>query len=272
MPRSASTSSGSIVAADSHCSSTSRPVSTTLVVVRHREQVDGLVVARVGVDVGAEPGTEAAQHVDQFVLGELLGAVEQHVFEEVGATVLGVVLEHRSGIDGQAQFDPAARIVVVADEVAQAVVEFADRDRRIGFAPAREGRSGSGAVIGVEPSTGCGAAVLAGASVAVGDRTSTSDVDEHAASNATTTAITAEIVAAADVEVTASRLRPGDRFGDASSHSGRSSRCPRSIRRSPAPRDARPPAFVGDLGDPSSRISSIDLGVRERAPGWHRRC
>ncbi len=105
---------------------------------RHREFVDGLVVAGVRVDVGTERGTEAPQHVDQFVLRELLGAVEQHVLEEVRTSHLRVVLERRSGVDDQPHVDTPAGVVVVADQVAQAVVQLADDDRRIGFGDRRQ--------------------------------------------------------------------------------------------------------------------------------------
>ena len=105
---------------------------------RHGEFVDGLVVGRVGVDVGAEGRTEAPQHVDEFVLGELLGAVEQHVFEEVRPARLRLVFECGSGVDDQSHVDACARIVVVTDQIPQAVVEFADDDRRVGFGNRRQ--------------------------------------------------------------------------------------------------------------------------------------
>ena len=85
-----------------------------------------------------KPAPKPAQYGDQFVLRELLGAVEEHVFEEVRAAVLRVVLQDRPGIDRQAHLDPATRVVVVADEIPQAVVEFTDEDRRIGLGDRRQ--------------------------------------------------------------------------------------------------------------------------------------
>ena len=118
-PRSCSTAVGSSVAADSHCAEHVEPGRHDLVVVGgDRELVDGLVVAREGVDVGAELGAEPAQHVDQLVLGELLGAVEEHVLDEVGDARLVGLLVRRAGVDRQPQLGAAAGALVVPDVVA----------------------------------------------------------------------------------------------------------------------------------------------------------
>ncbi len=104
------------------------PVVERLVVVRHLELVHRLVERGVGVDVGPERRTEAAQHVDQLVLGELLGAVEQHVLDEVGDAGAGSGLVDRAGVDRQPQRGLGAGTVVVAHVVPQPVVERAGAD------------------------------------------------------------------------------------------------------------------------------------------------
>ena len=107
-------------------------------VVRHVELVDGLVEAGVGVDVGAEGSTEPAQHVDQLVLGVLLGAVEHHVLVEVGDTGARSDLVDGTGADGQPQRRLAAGPFVVTHVVLEPVVERAGahvvviRDRHVG--------------------------------------------------------------------------------------------------------------------------------------------
>jgi hypothetical protein len=98
---------------------------------RHRQLVDRFVVARVRIDVGAKARTEAAQYSNQLVFRELLGAVEQHVLEKVRTAALVLGLERCASIDRQPHLDTRARIVVLSDEVPQAVVERARDDRRV---------------------------------------------------------------------------------------------------------------------------------------------
>ena len=110
-----------------------------LIVVRNRQLVGGLVIARTRVDVRPEPGPETAQDIDELVLRETLGAVEEHVLQEVCTTELTVVLEHGSRIDSQSQLGLPARVVVVADQVAEPVVECAGQ--RVGVRRRQAGKA-----------------------------------------------------------------------------------------------------------------------------------
>ncbi len=101
------------------------------VVGRNLQQVDRLVEAGVRVDVGAEPHPRRLQERDDLLLREVARAVERHVLDEVREAALVVVLEHRAGVDGEAELGAPGRLGVVADVVAQAVRQRADRDPRI---------------------------------------------------------------------------------------------------------------------------------------------
>jgi hypothetical protein len=106
--------------------------------IGHVQCVDRLVVAGARIDVGAERSSETSQHVDEFVLRESLGAVEQHVFEEVGPTDLVLVLEPGTRIDDESEFDLATGVVVRAHEIAQPVVECALGGGRVAPTEARK--------------------------------------------------------------------------------------------------------------------------------------
>ena len=98
---------------------------------RYFEHVDGFVEAGVGVDVGTEAHAGRLEIVDQLETGEVLRAVECHVLDEVGQTLLIVVLLHRAGVDDQPQLGPLGRLSVDPDVVGEAVVEPADGEVRI---------------------------------------------------------------------------------------------------------------------------------------------
>ena len=70
---------------------------------RDRQDVDGLVEARVGVEVRAEPHADRLQVLDEIVLGEVRRAVERHVLDEVREPELVVGLEHRAGVHDEPQ-------------------------------------------------------------------------------------------------------------------------------------------------------------------------
>jgi hypothetical protein len=77
--------------------------------VGNRQHVDRLVEARVRVEVRAELHAHALEIVDQVVLGEVLGAVERHVLDEVREAELGRVLEHRAGVHHEPQLGALGR-------------------------------------------------------------------------------------------------------------------------------------------------------------------
>ena len=101
-PRSLSISSGS---KDTACAQSSRISSdrsiTRRVVGGNLQLVDGLVEARVGVDVRAEAHAGRLQEGDDVLLREVPRAVEAHVLDEVREPALVVVFENRSGIDDE---------------------------------------------------------------------------------------------------------------------------------------------------------------------------
>ena len=95
---------------------------------RNRQDVDRLVEARVGVQVGAEPHTDRLQVLHEIVLVEMRRAVERHVLDEVREAELVLVLEHRAGVHDEPQLGALFRLVIDADVVADAVRQRADLD------------------------------------------------------------------------------------------------------------------------------------------------
>ena len=92
------------------------------------QEVDGLFVGCVGVHIPPEGHTDAFEVVDQRLFGEALGAVEHHVFEEVGQPQLVVILLDGTGVDDQHQGGAVGRFGIVTDVVGQPVIQlrFAD--------------------------------------------------------------------------------------------------------------------------------------------------
>ena len=124
------------------------------IVGRHGEHVDGFIKRRVGVEVGAKTHADALQVVDQLVFGQVAGAVEGHVFEEVGEAPLVFVFEHGPGVDGEAQLGAFFRFGVLPDEVGEPVAELALADGRVERQLRFERRGG-----GVERGRSCRAAI-----------------------------------------------------------------------------------------------------------------
>ena len=93
--------------------------------------VDGLVEPGVGVDVRAEPHAEALHERDDVLLGEVAGAIEAHVLDEVRQSALVVVFEYRSGLHGEAKLGPSLRLPVRAHVIPQAIRERPGPNLRI---------------------------------------------------------------------------------------------------------------------------------------------
>ena len=83
----------------------------------HAQLVDRLVEGGVGVEIGTEADAQALQEIHQLLLGKAAGAVEEHVFQEVGETQLVGIFLERAGVDGQAQFGSVLRLGVAFDDV-----------------------------------------------------------------------------------------------------------------------------------------------------------
>ena len=109
---------------------------------RDRQDVDGLVEARVRVEVRAEPHADRLEILDQVVLREMLRAVERRVLDEVREAELRRRLEHRAGVDDEAQLGALLRSAVLTDVVPDAVRQRADRT--LGSTGSRVERSGRG--------------------------------------------------------------------------------------------------------------------------------
>src|SRR5690606_33456738 len=67
---------------------------------------------------------------DQLLLGEVLSAIEGHVFQKMGQAQLVLVLEDGADVDYESQFGPILGLAVLQDVVAQAVGKFARDDGR----------------------------------------------------------------------------------------------------------------------------------------------
>ena len=104
---------------------------TAGIVGRNLQLVDGLVEARVGVDVRAEAHADRLHERDDVLLREVARAVERHVLDEVREPALIVVFEDRAGVDDEPELGAALRLLVRADVVAQAVRQRADGDPRV---------------------------------------------------------------------------------------------------------------------------------------------
>ena len=98
---------------------------------RHGELEDGLVETDVGVGVGAQLRAEAPDRRVQRLGGVGLGALEQHVLQEVGVTLARFGLVDRTGLHHEPERHAIAGPVVVAQVVGESVVERADPHCRI---------------------------------------------------------------------------------------------------------------------------------------------
>ena len=103
----------------------------TRAVGRHVQHVDGFVVARVGIDVRAEPRADRLQVLHQLARLELGAAVEGHVLEHVRQAALVVGLVVGAGPHRQTQQDAVAGPRVVADEIDEAVGQASGGDGRV---------------------------------------------------------------------------------------------------------------------------------------------
>ena len=86
-----------------------------------------LLEAGGSVDVASELGADAAQIVQDGLIGEMGGAVEAHMLQEMGQTVLcGILFLNGANVGGEVEFRPSGRKFVVADVVGESVVQFSD--------------------------------------------------------------------------------------------------------------------------------------------------
>ncbi len=95
------------------------------------EHILGGLHAGGGGDVAAELGSDALEILEHLLAGKVLEAVEAHVLQEVGETVLVRGLLDGSDMGCKIELGPLGGLVVVTDVVSHTVVELADAGRGI---------------------------------------------------------------------------------------------------------------------------------------------
>ena len=95
------------------------------------EHVLGFLEAGGGVHVPAEFGADGTEIVQDAFVGEMRGAVEAHVLQEMRETVLVGGFLDGAHIGGKVELRPALGELVVADVIGKSVFEMAHADRRI---------------------------------------------------------------------------------------------------------------------------------------------
>ena len=97
---------------------------------RQRQDVDGLVEAGVGIQIGAKLQSNRLQVRDQLVLLEVRRAIEGHVLDKVRQAALVIVFQHRARLDHQAQLQTLLGARVFLYVVGQAVGQLTHLDLR----------------------------------------------------------------------------------------------------------------------------------------------
>ena len=108
-----------------------RPIHNRRIAGRDLQLVHSLVEAGVRVHVRAEPHAQRLHEAGDLLLRKMPRAVEGHVLDEMREPPLIFVFEYRTRFDDEPKLGPRLRQPVLADVVAQAVRERANRDQRI---------------------------------------------------------------------------------------------------------------------------------------------
>ena len=93
--------------------------------------VDGLLDAGVGVELSAELHADALEVLDERAVGEVCGAIEAHVFEEVCEAALALLFLDGAHLLCNVEEGLVLRLFVVADVIGEAVVEVAYAHLRV---------------------------------------------------------------------------------------------------------------------------------------------
>ena len=91
----------------------------------HAEQIGGRPVAGEGIEVGAELHAVDFEVVDEFVGGEALGAIEHHVFQEMGEAQLVLRLLQGANAQDEMHFGALGRLLVMLDVEGEPVFQDA---------------------------------------------------------------------------------------------------------------------------------------------------
>jgi hypothetical protein len=101
------------------------PIQQRVAIARNVERVDRLVERGVRVRIGAEAQANRLEVGHQLVRFEVGRAIEVHVLVQMREAALVVGLRRGTDIHGKSQVHPSLRLVVRADEIAQAVGQHA---------------------------------------------------------------------------------------------------------------------------------------------------
>ena len=108
-----------------------RPIHDRRIAGRDLQLVHRLVEAGVRVHMRAEPHAERLHEARDLLLRKMLRAVEGHVLDEMRQPPLVFVFEHRTCLHHEPKLGARLRQPVLANVVAQAVRQRANRDQRI---------------------------------------------------------------------------------------------------------------------------------------------
>ena len=80
-----------------------------------------LVLCSVGIDVASERNTVTLQCLDDSFVREVLGSLECHVLQEVGETVLVIVLQNCTDVLDDVETGPVFRFLIMSYIIGQPV-------------------------------------------------------------------------------------------------------------------------------------------------------
>ena len=108
-----------------------RPIHDRRIAGRDLQLVHRLVEAGMRVHMRAEPHAERLHEARDLLLRKMLRAIERHVLDEMRQPPLVFVFEHRTRLHHEPKLGPRLRQSILANVVAQAVRQRANRDQRI---------------------------------------------------------------------------------------------------------------------------------------------
>ena len=106
------------------------------------EVINRLVKGGIGIDVGTEAHSVFLQILDQSLAREILGAIEGHVFQEVGQSALIFFLQDRTNPLHNVELGLPNRLFVRTNIIGQSVGQRAVTYRRVyrkGLGKGKEG-------------------------------------------------------------------------------------------------------------------------------------
>ena len=95
------------------------------------EHIHGLFHAGGSIDVASEFSTYALEIIQHHFAGQILGAVQGHVFQEVSQTILRRAFLNGAHVGKQVILSSVGRFLIVTDVVSQSIVQLAITHGRI---------------------------------------------------------------------------------------------------------------------------------------------